>query len=313
MEVAMKSRHIPVMVQEVIDYLITGDGGIYLDCTVGTGGHAASILEATSPHGRLIGIDIDPEAVMLAKERLSSYGDRVLLVHGNFADLGEILNRQGIAKVDGVLMDLGVSALQLDTPSRGFSFRDSGPLDMRMDQTSGQPIYYDLTRKSIAELAEIIRDFGEERWAKRIAVGIVEAGRKSPLTTTTRLAEIVEKSVPRSSGNIHPATRTFQALRIYKNKELTNLKNGLDRAIPALRPGGRICVISFHSLEDRIVKHTFRALERGCTCPPEAPVCVCGRKPALKILTRRPATPREKEIKANPRCRSAKLRAAAKL
>ena len=309
----MKPRHIPVMVQEVIDYLITGNGGIYLDCTVGTGGHAAKILEVTSPYGHLIGIDIDPQAIALAKENLGLYEDRVSLIHGNFADLSQILTRRGVSEVDGVFMDLGVSAIQLDTPSRGFSFRYCGPLDMRMDQTSGQPIAHDLNRKNAAELVEIIRDFGEERWAKRIAARIVEAGRKSPLTTTTQLAEIVEKSVPRSSGSIHPATRTFQAFRIYKNRELANLKSGLDQAVSVLRSGGRICVISFHSLEDRIVKHTFRAMERGCICPPEVPICVCGRKPALRILTKRPVTPRENEIKVNPRCRSAKLRAAAKL
>jgi len=313
MVIAMKPRHIPVMAQEVVRYLVTGNGGIYLDCTVGTGGHAAKILEVTSPYGRLIGIDVDPQAISLAKENLSLYGDRVSLIHGNFADLGQILAGQGISEVDGVLMDLGVSALQFDTPSRGFSFRHRGPLDMRMDQTSGQPVSRDLNRKNAAELAKIIRDFGEERWARRIAVSIVEARRKAPLKTTTQLAEIVEKSVPRSSRNIHPATRTFQAFRIYRNRELANLKSGLDQAIPALRSGGRICVISFHSLEDRIVKRTFRAAERGCICPPEAPVCVCGRKPALRVLTKRPVTPREEEIKVNPRCRSAKLRAAAKL
>lgn len=309
----MKPRHIPVMAQEVINYLVTGNGGVYLDCTVGTGGHAAKILEATSPYGRLIGIDIDPQAISLAKENLSPYGDRVSLIHGNFADLGNILSGQGISEVDGVLMDLGVSALQLDTPSRGFSFRHYGPLDMRMDQTSGQPISHDLNRKNTVELTDIIRDFGEERWAKRIAVSIVEARRKSPLTTTTQLAEIVEKSVPRFSGNIHPATKTFQALRIYKNSELANLKSGLDQAVAVLKSGGRICVISFHSLEDRIVKRTFREMERGCICPPNAPVCVCGHKPTLKILTKRPMIPQEKEIEANPRCRSAKLRAAVKL
>ena len=309
----MKSRHVPVMVQEVIDYLITDNRGIYLDCTVGVGGHAAKILEMTSPDGRLIGIDIDPQALALAEENLSLYGDRVSLIHGNFADLGQILNEQGISKVDGVLMDLGVSSLQFDTPSRGFSFRFSGPLDMRMDQSVEQPISYDLDRKDVNELAEIIRDFGEERWAKRIAANIVEARKKSPPTTTTQLAEIVKRSVPRSSEKIHPATRTFQALRIYKNRELENLEIGLEQAVSVLRSGGRICAISFHSLEDRIVKHTFRAMARGCICPPKSPICVCGHKPTLKILSKRPVTPREEEIKVNPRCRSAKFRAGAKL
>ncbi len=310
---AMKPTHVPVMVQAVIDYLIAGNGGVYLDCTVGLGGHAAEMLKATSPDGRLIGIDTDDQALALAKENLSSYKGRVSLIHGNFSDLSQILDQQSVSEIDGILMDLGVSSLQLDTPERGFSFRRPGPLDMRMDQTAGQPVSHDLNRKRADELAEIIRDFGEERWARRIAAGIVKARKKSPIRTTEQLAEIVERSVPRSSRRIHPATRTFQSLRIYKNRELTNLKNGLEQAVSALKPGGRLCVISFHSLEDRIVKHTFRALERGCVCPPRAPVCMCGRKPELKVLTKRPIIPQEEEIRANPRCRSAKLRAAAKL
>jgi len=309
----MKSGHVPVMVQEVIDYLVTGYGGVYLDCTVGAGGHAAKILEVTSPHGRVIGVDVDPQVIALAKENLRPYGDRVSLIHGNFADLDQILSQQDISEVDGALMDLGVSSLQLDEPDRGFSFRNCGPLDMRMDQTMGQPVFYELNKKSVIELADIIRDLGEERWARRIAVGIVAAREKSPITTTKQLAEIVERAVPRSPRNIHPATRTFQALRIHTNKELANLDSGLDQVVPVLRRGGRLCVISFHSLEDRIVKRRFRTLERGCICPPKMPVCVCGRKPTLKILTKRPVTPQEEEIKANPRCRSAKLRAADKL
>ena len=268
----MKPRHVPVMVQEAINYTITGNRGIYLDCTVGAGGHAAKILEATSPHGRLIGIDIDPQAITLAKEFLRPYGERVSLIHGDFADLDQILSRQGISKIDGVLMDIGISTFQLDTPSRGFSFKHCGPLDMRMDQTVGRPISYDLNRKSAAELTSIIREFGEERWAKRIAASMVEARKKSPLVTTDQLAEIVKKSVSTYPRNIHPATRTFQAFRIYKNRELANLERGLDRAVPILKPGGRICVISFHSLEDRIVKRKFRAMERGCICSPKAPV-----------------------------------------
>ena len=182
-----------------------------------------------------------------------------------------------------------------------------------MDQSTGQPISYDLNRKSTAELADIIREFGEERWAKRIAANIVKAREESPITTTDQLVEIVEKSVPRRFGNIHPATRTFQAFRIYKNKELANLKSCLDQAVPILRSGGRICVISFHSLEDRIVKRTFQTMKRGCICPPKTPICVCGHKPEIRILTKHPVTPQEQEIKDNPRCRSAKLRAAAKL
>lgn len=309
----MKPQHIPVMAREVVDYLITGNGGIYIDCTVGMGGHAARILEATSPNGYLIGIDIDPQAIAVAKESLKLYGGRFSMIHGNFAHLDQILMQQGVSEVDGVLIDLGASSLQLDTPERGFSFMHSGPLDMRMDQSSGQPVSYDLNKKDAAELAKIIREFGEERWAKRIAANVVKFRMRSPITTTKQLAEIVQESVPRSSGRIHPATRVFQSLRIYKNKELANLKAGLERAVPVLKPGARICVISFHSLEDRIVKHSFKSMERGCICPPRTPVCVCGRKPTLKVLTRRPVTPQESEIKVNPRCRSAKLRAAERI
>ena len=310
----MKLRHVPVMAQEVAVYLVTEKAGVYLDCTIFAGGHAKKILEATSPHGRLIGIDIDPQAIELAKENLSSYKDRISLVHGNFADLGQILSQRGVSEVDGVLLDLGVSSLQFDTPDRGFSFRHCGRLDMRMNKTAGQPISDDLNKKSADELAEIIRNFGEERWAKRIADGIVMTRKKTPLKTTTQLAEIIRKSVPvRYYGNIHPATRTFQALRIYKNRELENLESGLEQAVPSLKSGGRICVISFHSLEDRIVKHTFRDMERGCICPPRTPICVCGRKPTLKVLTKRPVIPQGEEIRANPRSRSAKLRVAAKL
>lgn len=309
----MKPQHIPVMAREVVDYLITGNGGIYIDCTVGMGGHAARILEATSPNGYLIGIDIDPQAIAVARESLKLYGGRFSMIHGNFAHLDQILMQQGVSEVDGVLIDLGASSLQLDTPERGFSFMHSGPLDMRMDQSSGQPVSYDLNKKDAAELAKIIREFGEERWAKRIAANVVKFRMRSPITTTKQLAEIVQESVPRSSGRIHPATRVFQSLRIYKNKELANLKAGLERAVPVLKPGARICVISFHSLEDRIVKHSFKSMERGCICPPRTPVCVCGRKPTLKVLTRRPVTPQESEIKVNPRCRSAKLRAAERI
>lgn len=309
----MGLRHVPVMEQEVIDYLITEGGKVYLDCTVGLGGYATRILEKTSPYGRLIGIDTDPQAIQLARENLMSYGDRALLIHGNFADLAQLLSRYGVSLVDGVLMDLGVSSLQLDVPARGFSFRHSGPLDMRMDQSTGHPVSYDINTKDAAELAEIIRSFGEERWAKRIAANIVKARLKYPITTTTQLAEIVERSVPRFSGNIHPATRTFQAFRIYINNELANLESGLEQAVEILNSGGRICVISFHSLEDRIVKRIFRSLEHGCVCPPKTPVCVCGRKPVLKILTKRPVTPRAEEVELNPRARSSRLRAAEKL
>lgn len=308
----MNSEHVPVMLREVVAHLVSRAGGVYVDCTLGVGGHTLGILE-TDPYSRIFGIDIDPEAIALAKERLKNYGDRVSFVKGNFADLISLLNQHSISEVDGVLMDLGVSSIQLDTPERGFSFRYNAPLDMRMDQTADKPISYELNKESTDRLTEIIKEFGEERWAKRIARNIVTARERSPITTTARLAEIIERSVPRSGESIHPATRTFQALRIYKNRELENLESGLDQAIQILKTDGRICVISFHSLEDRIVKNTFRTLERGCICPPKIPKCICGKKPVIKIITKRPIIPGDEEIKANPRSRSSKMRVAEKL
>ena len=308
----MNSIHVPVMVQEIIDYLIVGSGGLYVDCTLGMGGHASRIL-TIDPNSQLYGIDLDPQAIELAKENLKNFGDRVFFIHGNFAELHELLAQRGISQVDGVLMDLGVSSFQLDTPERGFSFRHPDKLDMRMDPTEGQPISYEINKESADKLATIIREFGEERWAKKIAKSIIMARGRKPITTTTQLAEIIERSVPWSGSSIHPATRTFQALRIYKNSELDNLKNGLEQAIPILKPGGRICVISFHSLEDRIVKHTFRALERGCICPSDIPKCICGKLPVIKVVTKQPITPKDEEVKANPRSRSSKMRVAIKI
>ncbi len=300
------------MSREVIDHLLVNKGGICLDLTLGLGGHAIEILKS-DPDVRLIGVDIDNEALAIAKDRLKDFGDRVKIVHGNFADLDLILAENGISKVDKILADLGVSSIQLDSAERGFSFRLESELDMRMDQSTGRPISYEINNESFDNLARIIREFGEERWAKRIAKSIVTAREKSPIVTTTQLADLIVKSVPRSSEDIHPATRTFQALRIYKNKELDNLKQGLDKAIKALRIGGRISVISFHSLEDRIVKNTFRTLEKDCICPPKTPICRCGKKPVIKVITKKPLTPSDDEIRANPRSRSAKMRVAEKI
>jgi len=307
----MSFEHIPVMSREVIDYLSVNKGGIYLDLTLGLGGHAIEILKS-DPDVKLIGIDIDSEALSIAGERLKNYKDRIHIVHGNFADLDLILSENGISKVDKILADLGVSSIQLDKAERGFSFRLESNLDMRMDQSAGRPISYELNNESFDNLVKIIREFGEERWARRIAKNIVIEREKSPITTTKQLADLIVKSVPRSNEDIHPATRTFQALRIYKNNELDNLKIGLDKAIKALKIGGRICVISFHSLEDRIVKDMFRTLEKGCVCPPKTPKCVCGKKSTVKIITKKPLTPSEEEIKLNPRSRSAKMRVAEK-
>lgn len=308
-----QALHVPVMWKEVVSYLVKPKYKVFLDCTVGLGGHSLKILEASPPDVYLVGIDVDPQALAIAEETLYPYKERTCLVRGNFADLDRVIANAGISRVDGVLMDLGVSSMQIDEPGRGFSFIKDGPLDMRMDQTLGTPISDDINRLSVQELEKIIRNFGEERFARRISLSIAKAREKAPILTTLQLANIITNSKPRSDEKIHPATRTFQALRIYKNQELKNLELGLEKAISILNPGGRICVISFHSLEDRIVKSTFRSLAQGCICPPKTPKCICNQRPQLKIITKRPVKPSKEEIIQNPRSRSAKLRVAEKL
>jgi len=275
-------------------------GGTYLDATVGMGGHAEAILEASAPAGRLLGLDRDAESLALARDRLRRFGERVRLVHGDFAMLGALAAAHGWADFDGILFDLGLSSFQLDDASRGFSFSREGPLDMRIDRGGrGETAADLLARLSEGEIARILKTYGEERWARRIARQIVSARRVRPITTTTALAGLVAAAVPRRAWprRIHVATRTFQALRIAVNDELGALARGLQAAIPLLAAGGRICIISFHSLEDRIAKETFRSL---AACDP----------PRLRLLTRRPIVPTAEEIDANPRARSAKLRAA---
>jgi len=330
--------HEPVLLQEVIQYIQPRSGGIYLDCTVGLGGHASAILENSSPDGRLIGLDLDEDAIVIAQRNLNRFQDRALLIYGNFARLDEILANLNISGVDGILMDLGVSSLQLETPCRGFSFLKSGPLDMRMNgdcqihqsrvfRREGKVNHQEkssvseanmvtaeqtLNTRSREELAEIFYKFGEERWANRIASEILKIRTKQPITNTLQLVDIIKKAIPKKSqkAKIHPATRVFQALRIYVNAELDNLELGLKNAVKALKPGAAICAISFHSLEDRIVKQLFRFLSLKCICPPKAPICVCNHKPSLKLLTPKPIIPQIEEIQENPRARSAKLRAA---
>ena len=297
----MRAHHIPVLVREVLAYLEPRPGGVYLDCTVGVGGHTEAILQAAGGTIRLIGIDRDPEALAVAAERLQPFGDRVELVHGNYRELPRLASALNLTEVSGVLFDLGVSSLQLDDPGRGFSFNLEGPLDMRMDRSRGGPTARELLHHLSAEgLAEIIRRYGEERSARRIARRIVEERKRKPLTTTRELAEVVGRAIPRRfwPRRIHPATRTFQALRIAVNEELEGLEGALESAARLLRPGGRICVIAFHSLEDRVVKRLFRRLK--------AP----GAAPGLRILTPRPITPGAAEVARNPRSRSAKLRVA---
>ena len=311
----IETAHISVLINEVIELLQPKNSGYYIDGTVGLGGHAASILRACAPDGCLIGADLDSEALEIAKEKLSGFRGRCALIHGNFAHLDEILETHSVTEVDGVLLDLGVSSLQLDMPNRGFSFTHSGPLDMRMNpdqQLSAEEV---VNRSNEEKLADIFWDYGEERYARNIARRIVQFRKHCPITTTLQLAEIVQKAIPPKArqSRIHNATRVFQALRIHVNDELNRLKLGIDCAISALASGGRICVISFHSLEDRIVKQRFRNLSCSCVCPPQAPICVCDHKPSLQILTKRPITPQPDEIRNNPRCRSAKLRAAMKI
>lgn len=303
------------MPREVVALLAPRPGGIYLDGTLGGGGHARLLLEASAPDGRLIGLDRDPAALTAAGALLAPFATRLTLRHASFAAMAGVLDELGVAQVDGILLDLGVSSHQLDTPARGFSFREDGPLDMRMDPEQSLTAADLLAGAEGGELKRIFREYGEERWAGLVAREIVRTRGAEPLTTTRQLAELVCRVVPggRVPQRIHPATRVFQALRIAVNGELDALQAGLTAALQVLAPGGRLAVISFHSLEDRLVKQTLRAVANPCTCPPRLPVCVCGRKAGIKVLTPRGLTAGTDEIAANPRARSAVLRGAERL
>jgi 16S rRNA (cytosine1402-N4)-methyltransferase len=294
-------------VEEVVEMLAPQRGGLVVDATLGAGGHAEALLDR-GPRTRLVGIDRDPAALALARERLSRFGDRVTLVHGNFSDLGALL---GDRTADGILADLGVSSMQLEDASRGFSFRREGPLDMRMD-SSGRTAADVIAKASVEELSRIFRELGEERMAAKIARGIVAERKRGPLETTRQLARLVANQKGHRE-KIDPATRVFQALRIEVNQELLALSRVLAAAVARLNAGGRIAVISYHSLEDRIVKDAFRRDSGVCVCPPRLPSCICGARAALRVLTRRPIRPSESERQRNPRSRSAKLRVAEKL
>ena len=317
----MNTQHIPVLCDKVIEFLKPKPDGVYIDGTVGLGGHSATILETSAPDGRVIGIDLDLEALAIAEDELRAFGGRCTLVSGNFAEMDALLERHSVHAVDGILLDLGVSSLQLDTPHRGFSFSHTGPLDMRMNsrEGSGREPEASLTAMEIVNdspmnvLVDIFKRYGEERFAKRIAGRVVRARQQRPITTTTQFAEIVKQAVPRKASKIHPATRVFQALRVHVNAELENLEVGLDAAVSLLKPGGCLCVITFHSLEDRIVKRRFQTWAKTCICPPKTPVCICEHSPSVEILTKRPVLPDVAEIQQNPRARSAKLRAVCKL
>lgn len=307
----MRYRHISVMVKEVIDYLDCSPGRTYVDGTLGGGGHAQAILRAISPDGFLIGVDQDPVAVTFAREALHQYQPNVRIFHANFAQLPEILSRLHTGGVDGILLDLGLSLYQLEMSNRGFSFMREETLDMRMNPEEGEPAEALVNRLSQKELAALIARFGEERWAGPIAKSIVRERRQEPIRTSLHLAEVVKKAIPARyrPRRIHPATRTFQALRIEVNQELRSLTTFLEGALELLNIGGRLCILSFHSLEDRLVKRHFRALARGCECPRDFPQCVCGKRPQVRILTKRPVRPDPAEVMANPMSRSAKLRA----
>ncbi len=302
--------HRPVLYQEIILALRPHSPGRYVDATVGAGGHAAGILETSSPFGELLGLDPDPQALALASQRLSIYGERAHLVQASYVTLKEQLAVLGWEQVDGIVFDLGVSSMQLDTPERGFSFSAEGRLDMRFDprqETTAEDLVNQLPEE---DLARILWEYGEERYARKIARAIVQA---RPLHTTRELAEIVSRVAGGKRERIHPATRTFQALRIAVNRELEAIETALPQAVECLKVGGRLAVISFHSLEDRLVKHFFRRESRDCLCPPEQPVCTCGHKATLREVTRHPIEASDEEIRENPRARSARLRVAEKI
>lgn len=305
----------PVMPAEVIRFMQPVNGGVYLDGTLGGGGHSALILEQSAPGGILIGMDRDREALEAAGKRLTAFKDRVHLVHSNFCDLEKQLDDLGIPALDGFVLDLGVSSHQLDSKERGFSFQQDAPLDMRMDTSRGATAADLINQLPEDELTRIIREYGEERWADRIAAFIVKARDQKSIRSTLELVDIIKGAVPKAKweDRIHPATRTFQALRIAVNHELESVEQGLRAAFGRLNSGGRAVVISFHSLEDRIVKQIFRELATGCNCPKNLPLCVCGRKPLARVLTNRPVMASDQEIAQNPRARSAKMRVAEKI
>ncbi|MHB0965754.1 MAG: 16S rRNA (cytosine(1402)-N(4))-methyltransferase RsmH [Chloroflexi bacterium] len=302
--------HLPVLYHEIIQALMPRSPGKYIDATVGAGGHAWGILENSAPDGLLLALDRDPQALAIASQRLFVYKDRVFLVHASYLHLLEEMERLGWQSVDGIVFDLGLSSMQLDTPQRGFSFQSQGPLDMRFDPTQPLDAAELVNNLPETDLADLIWRYGEERGSRRIAAAIV---RSRPVTTTQQLAEIVSKAMGGQRSRIHPATRTFQALRIAVNQELQAVESVLPLAVKALSPGGRVAIIAFHSMEDRLVKQYFRRESRDCICPPDQPVCVCGHKATLREITRHPIIPTEEETLTNPRARSARLRVAEKL
>ena len=311
----MNFQHEPVLLQEVIQWMNVRDCGVYCDGTLGGGGHSEAILKASGGTASLYGIDRDATAIEAATERLRQYPG-FHAIRGNFHDGKVLLEEAGAGPLDGVLLDLGVSSPQLDTPERGFSYHENAPLDMRMDRSEGMTAADFLNTADERELTRVIREYGEEKWAARIAAMICEHREKRPMETTFDLVDAVDAAIPkavRRKDDGHPARRTFQAIRIAVNDELAPLEQALKDFAACLKPGGRFCVITFHSLEDRIVKNCFRTLEHPCICPPKAPICTCGRKPSLKVLAGGVVAPTKEETERNPRAHSAKLRVAEKI
>ena len=310
----MKFHHVPIMLPEVMELLKPERGGLFVDGTLGGGGHSEGILSRLG-EGRLYGIDRDGNAIAAASARLAPFGDKFKAIRGNFFDMRELLMAEGVTGVDGILLDLGVSSHQLDTPERGFSYHEDAPLDMRMDDRAALSAYDVVNGYGVEELAGIIRDYGEERFAFRVANAIVREREKQPINSTVQLAEIIKSAIPAANRREgpHPARRTFQAIRIEVNGELAELGRAIENAHELLNPGGVLAVITFHSLEDRIVKQAFKKFENPCTCDPRAPMCTCGKVPTAKILTKKPLAPSDEELEINPRSRSSKLRGIQKL
>ncbi|MDD6204067.1 MAG: 16S rRNA (cytosine(1402)-N(4))-methyltransferase RsmH [Firmicutes bacterium] len=307
----MEFNHTSVLLHETMDLMNIKPGGIYADCTLGGAGHSLELLRRGGDSVKLIGIDRDQDALSVAGERLAPYSEQVTLVHSNYSDIKRILSDLGVEGLDGCMLDLGVSSYQLDTPERGFSYMHDAPLDMRMDTTQFLSAYQVVNEYSQKELCRIIRDYGEEQWAARIAQLIVEERERRAIQTTGELVNVIKKAIPvraRKTGS-HPAKRTFQAIRIEVNNEIGLLEKSLRDIVDCLNPGGRLCVISFHSLEDRVVKQVIRSLEKPCTCPPKAPICTCGKVQKLRSVSKL-IIPGEKEMQDNPRSKSAKLRCA---
>lgn len=314
MVLAMEFKHTSILLAESVDFLITDKNGIYVDCTMGGAGHSSAFAAQLEAGGLLIGIDQDDDAIAAGSERLlNKFTCKTAVAKSNFENFSQVLDSMGIDEIDGIFFDLGVSSYQLDTPERGFSYMHDGPLDMRMNKEASLDAEYIVNHYKEEELADIIHRYGEERWSKRIAQFIVAARKEKPLTTTFELVDVIKKAIPKGArlDGPHPAKRTFQAIRIEVNNELGILADTMERAVNRLKSGGRIGVITFHSLEDRIIKQIFAKLAKGCTCPPQLPVCVCGKKPLLRKTGN--IVPSKAEIEENPRSRSARLRYAIKI